>query len=112
MAVIRSVDDFEEISTLTDKGQTTIPKSVRRALGLSAGDRIAFRVGQSGVSLSRAGEAGDPAMESFLSWLARDIERHPENLKAFPPALKKRLAALVDSVAADLQSPIDDDVDL
>src|SRR4051812_6382092 len=31
-------DDFEEVSTLTDKGQTTVPKSVRRALGLSAGD--------------------------------------------------------------------------
>ena len=106
------VDEFEELSTLTDKGQTTVPKSVRLALGLSAGDKIAFHVGRSGVSLRRAGDAGDPAMESFLAFLARDIERHPENLKAFPPALKKRLAALVDGVAVDLQSAIEDDVAL
>lgn len=112
MASIPSADEFEELSTLTDKGQTTVPKSVRRALGLSAGDRIAFHVGRTGVSLRRAAEAGDPAMQSFLSFLAHDIEHHPENLKAFPPALKKRLATLVDGVAVDLQSAIDDDVDL
>jgi antitoxin PrlF len=112
MASVPPRDEFEELSTLTDKGQTTVPKSVRRALGLSAGDKIAFHVGRSGVSLRRAGDAGDPAMESFLAFLARDIERHPENLKAFPPALKKRLAALVDGVAVDLQSTIEDDVAL
>ena len=112
MASVPPLDEFEELSTLTDKGQTTVPKSVRLALGLSAGDKIAFHVGRSGVSLRRAGDAGDPAMESFLAFLARDIERHPENLKAFPPALKKRLAALVDGVAVDLQSAIEDDVAL
>jgi antitoxin PrlF len=112
MASVPSADEFEEVSTLTDKGQTTVPKSVRRALGLSAGDKIAFRVGRAGVSLRRAADGGDPAMESFLAFLARDIERHPGNLKAFPPALKKRLAALVEGVAADLQAPIEGDVDL
>jgi len=111
MASTPSADEFEEISTLTDKGQTTVPKAVRRALGLSAGDKIAFRVGRSGVSLRRA-DAGDPAIESFLSFLARDIERHPENLKVFPPALKKRLAGLVDGVGVDLQASIEDDVEL
>jgi antitoxin PrlF len=112
MAFASSVEEFEEISTLTNKGQTTVPKSVRKALGLTAGDKIAFRVGESGVSLRRADDAGDPAIGSFLAFLARDIERHPENLKAFPPELKKRLAGLVEGVAVDLESTIEGDVDL
>jgi antitoxin PrlF len=112
MAFASSVEEFEEISTLTNKGQTTVPKSVRKALGLVAGDKIAFYVGEAGVSLRRADDAGDPAIVSFLSFLASDIERHPENLKAFPPELKKRLAGLVDGVAADPDSPIEGDVDL
>ena len=31
-------------ATVTSKGQVTLPKSVRNALGLNAGDRILFRV--------------------------------------------------------------------
>ncbi|MGH9479919.1 MAG: AbrB/MazE/SpoVT family DNA-binding domain-containing protein [Terriglobales bacterium] len=31
-------------STLTRKGQTTVPVDVRRALGLNPGDRIAYEV--------------------------------------------------------------------
>jgi antitoxin PrlF len=112
VAYASAVEEFEEISTLTDKGQTTVPKSVRKALGLAAGDRIAFHVGASGVSLRRADEAGDPAIASFLSFLAHDIERHPENLKALPPELKKRLTGLVEGIAADLDAAIEGDVDL
>ncbi len=112
MTLASFVEEFEEISTLTDKGQTTVPKSVRKALGLNAGDRIAFHVGEAGVSLRRADEASDPAIGSFLAFLARDIERHPENLKAFPPELKKRLAGLVDGTAVDLDSAIEGNVDL
>jgi antitoxin PrlF len=112
VAFASSVEEFEEVSTLTDKGQTTVPKSVRKALGLVAGDRITFHVGEAGVSLRRADETSDPAIGSFLAFLARDIERHPENLKAFPPAMKTRLAALVEGVAVDLEAPIEGDVDL
>jgi AbrB family looped-hinge helix DNA binding protein len=36
-------------ATLTSKGQITVPKSVRDALGVSAGDRLAFRVGEDGT---------------------------------------------------------------
>jgi AbrB family looped-hinge helix DNA binding protein len=31
-------------ATVTSKGQVTLPKSVRQALGLEAGDRVIFRV--------------------------------------------------------------------
>ncbi len=31
-------------ATVTSKGQITIPKEVRQALGLETGDRVAFRI--------------------------------------------------------------------
>lgn len=36
-------------STVTSKGQTTIPKEVRKHLGISAGDRLDFFVSSDGV---------------------------------------------------------------
>jgi AbrB family looped-hinge helix DNA binding protein len=36
-------------STLTTKGQVTIPKAVRDALGVHAGDRVSFVVREDGV---------------------------------------------------------------
>lgn len=36
-------------STLTTKGQVTIPKTVRSHLGLESGDRIAFLIREDGV---------------------------------------------------------------
>ena len=45
-------------STLTSKGQITIPKAVREALHLDVGDRIAFEVRDDGIVEMRP-EAGD-----------------------------------------------------
>jgi AbrB family looped-hinge helix DNA binding protein len=36
-------------ATVTSKGQITIPKAIRDALGLSPGDRVAFRIRKDGV---------------------------------------------------------------
>lgn len=36
------------ISTITAKGQVTIPKAIRDRLGLSEGDRLAFSVDEKG----------------------------------------------------------------
>jgi AbrB family looped-hinge helix DNA binding protein len=48
------------VTTLTVKGQVTIPKHVRDALGLAAGDGVEFAVNAQGeVVVSRAG--GRPA---------------------------------------------------
>jgi antitoxin PrlF len=40
-------------STLTSKGQTTIPKSIRDRLGMKAGDRMTFTLMPDGVVLMR-----------------------------------------------------------
>ena len=36
-------------STLTSKGQITLPKAVRESLDLTPGDRVAFRIRDDGV---------------------------------------------------------------
>lgn len=42
------------VVTLTSRYQATIPRAVRRALALEAGDRIEFLVERDGVSVRRA----------------------------------------------------------
>jgi antitoxin PrlF len=104
---------FEEVSTITSKGQTTVPKHVRQALGLSGGDQIAFRVDETGVTVRRADETrDDPAIASFLSFLSKDIASHPEKLRAFPATLARRIADLTKGVAFDPDAEIDGDVEL
>jgi antitoxin PrlF len=104
---------FEEISTITSKGQTTVPKSVRQALGVQEGDQIAFRVDETGVTLRRAEETrDDPAIASFLSFLSRDIEANPDKLQAFPPQLAKHIASLVKGIEFDPDAPIDGAIEL
>ena len=41
-------------ATITSRGRVTLPKSVRTALGLSAGDRLAFVRGDEGFILAPA----------------------------------------------------------
>ena len=103
---------LEEISTITAKGQTTIPKAVRQALGVDYGGRIAFRVSDAGVTVCRADIDEDPAIDSFLSFLAADLKRHPEAVKALSPELAARITSLTANVPVDLDEVIDGDVDL
>ena len=43
------------VSTVSQKGLTTIPKEVRNILGIDAGDRVIFRIDRDGnVSLQKA----------------------------------------------------------
>jgi antitoxin PrlF len=103
---------IEEISTITAKGQTTVPKAVRQALGVDYGGRIAFRVSGKGVTVVRADEEEDPAICEFLGFLARDIKDHPERVKAITPELAARIAALTDGMDGDPDEIIDGDVAL
>ena len=102
---------FEEICTITAKGQTTIPKTVRQALGVSYGARIAFRIENGTVTIHPADDdASDPALAPFLDLLARDIASRPEALVPMPKALLARIERLTAGVAVDLDAPIEGDV--
>jgi antitoxin PrlF len=99
-------------STLTDRYQTTVPETVRRALRLGKRDKIHYTIRPDGeVVLTRAvaGESDDPGLTPFLEFLARDLAEHPERLQAVDTGLAKRIQALVGSVEVDLDPPLSAD---
>jgi antitoxin PrlF len=75
---------------VTTKGQLTVPREVRRALGITAGDEVAFEVGPDGVTV-RPVRAASPlrayegrwrvgtgaTTEEMDTWL-REIRGHVE----------------------------------
>ena len=106
---------LKEESTITAKGQTTVPKSVRQALGVDYGGRIAFFVDdQRRVYVERVvEEASDPVVDRFLEFPAQDISNHPgTSVAALPAGLRNRVAALVGDMDVDLDAGIDGDVAL
>lgn len=104
---------FVEFSSLTSKGQTTVPKPVRQALGLNEGDKIAYEVAGGDVILRRADNSrDDPAIMAFLGFLARDIQRNPGHVRALPPDLAKHIEALVGDIQNDPADAIEGEVDL
>ncbi len=96
-------------STLTDRYQTTVPETVRRALQLGKRDKIRYTIRPGGeVVLSRAGpeEADDPVLGEFLVFLAQDMARHPQRLKAMDADWVDRLQSLTRDVPVDLHAPL------
>ena len=97
-------------STLTDRYQTTVPEAVRRALNLGKRDRIAYTIRpDGGVELHRADareENDDPVLASFLSFLARDLQAHPERVAQIDADLAQRVDRLVGDVEVDLDRPL------
>ena len=107
-------NNVEVESTLTDRYQTTVPETVRRALRLGKRDKIHYSIRESGeVVLSRSGgsEDEDPAMGAFLTFLANDLAQQPERLQALDAGLVQKLQALVGQVKVDLEAalPLEDE---
>jgi len=99
-------------STLTDRYQTTVPETVRRALRLGKRDKIHYTIRPDGeVVLSRAasGESDDPALVPFLGFLAREMAEHPDWLRAMDAGLVQRIQALVGGVEVELDAPLSAD---
>jgi len=99
-------------STLTDRYQTTVPETVRRALRLGKRDKIHYSIRPSGeVVLTRAGssEGDDPVLGQLLGFLARDIASHPERLRAVDAGLVQRLQSLVGGIEVNLDAALSAD---
>ena len=99
-------------STLTDRYQTTVPETVRRALRLGKRDKIHYTIRPDGeVVLTRVatGESDDPGLAPFLGFLARDMAEHPERLQVVDAGLAQRIQTLVGSVEVDLDAPLSAD---
>lgn len=105
---------IEDDSTLTDRYQTTIPASVRRALKLKRRDRIHYVIRTNGeVVLTRAGNASsqDPVMASFLAFLERDLQEHPENIRPVTASTFVEAERLTAGIEVDLDEELPEDDD-
>ena len=105
------VAPLEVESTLTDRFQTTVPSSVRKALKLDKRDKIHYQILPDGrVVLSKVVDEGsDPVLDQFLHFLAQDMAAHPERLHAVAPDLLQRIASLVGDVDVDLDELLPED---
>ncbi|MEZ5435665.1 MAG: type II toxin-antitoxin system PrlF family antitoxin [Pseudomonadales bacterium] len=99
-------------STLTDRYQTTVPETVRRALKLGKRDKIHYSIQPNGeVVLTRASttDNNDPALNSFLALLSRDIAQHPERLQTLSAPLVQHLQSLTNGIEIDINAPLSAD---
>jgi antitoxin PrlF len=66
-------------SKITSKGRTTIPRQVRDALHLRAGDTLVYRIGKESVTLTSAGSAREDMFGTFSEWSSgRDCAAYRE----------------------------------
>ena len=103
---------IHEVATMTAKGQITIPRTVRWALGVDVGAKVAFELREDGqIVVSRAdAEHADPAICAFLDLLAGDIQagRH---VQAIPDDLAQYMLEHAQREAGP-DEEIEGDVDL
>ena len=105
-------ETLEVESTLTDRYQTTVPQTVRRALKLGKRDKIHYTIRSSGeVVMTRveASDGDDPVLSQFLGFLADNITRHPGRLQSLDAGLVQHLQSLVGDVDVDLDAALSED---
>lgn len=103
---------IHEIATLTSKGQITLPRPIRQALGVDSGDKVAFDFNGSSIVVTRAevAEHTDPAIGKFLALIEKDIALG-KNVSALPHHLAKSLKNAL-KTKLDLTTDIEGDVSL
>ncbi|PWR19193.1 type II toxin-antitoxin system PrlF family antitoxin [Zavarzinia compransoris] len=102
---------IHETATLTSKGQITLPKSIRQALGVETGGKVAFVLRQGEVVVSRVdAEHADPAVDAFLGLIEADL-RAGRHVQALPEDLAASLLAEAGR-PVDLDDVIEGAVDL
>ncbi|HLY57954.1 MAG TPA: type II toxin-antitoxin system PrlF family antitoxin [Stellaceae bacterium] len=103
---------IEETSTITTKGQTTVPKAIRQALGVDCGGRIAYRVEEGRVTVHNPdAEHRDPVLAAYLDLIARDIAAG-RGVGDLPTDLAAALHRVIDEVPVDLAEALEGEVDL
>lgn len=89
-------------SRITERGQTTVPKAIRQALGVDVGDRVTFRIDRNGAVTVAKGEqkrnGGGQGITAFLAFLDTDMSRHPAAIAPLDEAAHGRAAELTDTI--------------
>lgn len=103
---------IHEVATLTSKGQITLPKSIRQALGVDAGSKVAFDFTGDRVIVTRVVEETheDPAIGSFLALLEKDIQS-AQGVTTLPDGLARAMRSALGK-PVDLNEDIEGDVAL
>jgi antitoxin PrlF len=98
-------------STLTDRYQTTIPDIVRKTLGLSKRDKIAYVINSDGTVTITRSEVfeEDPVLGKFLDFLAQDMEKNSQQIQPITTQTLERVQSLVANLNIDLDAPLSDE---
>ena len=106
------MSSLHEVATITSKGQITLPKPIRQALGLHIGSKVAFDLHDSQVVVSRAENMPhhDPAIIGFLALLEKDIASG-RRVTALPEKLARSMVKALKR-PVDLNQEIEGDVAL
>jgi antitoxin PrlF len=103
---------IEETSTITAKGQTTVPKAVRQVLGVDYGGKIAYRVENGRVTVHNPeAEHRDPVLGAFLRLIERDVAAG-RNVRDLPAGVVATLRKAMKQVSVDLDEQMEGDVAL
>ena len=98
-----------DTAKITSKGQLTLPKTVRTALGVAEGDLVRFSMvdGKIVVEVGTSDEIPeDAAIAAFLDTLERSIAVSSD----FPIEMMQAMKALTGGIDVDLDEPIEGDV--
>ena len=103
---------IHEVATITSKGQITLPKPIRQALGVDIGGKVAFDLLGSQVIVTRVENEfhEDPAIEGFLALLEKDIASG-QHISTLPRDLARSMLSAIKR-PVDLNEDIDGDVAL
>lgn len=98
-------------SSLTDRYQTTIPDIVRKTLGLSKRDKIAYVINSDGTVTITRSEAfeEDPVLGKFLDFLAQDMEKNSQQIQPIATQTLEKVQSLVADLDIDLDAPLSDE---
>jgi len=103
---------IHQVTTVTSKGQITLPKPIRQALGVEVGGKVAFDWMGEQVVVTRVEDEPheDPAIAGFLALLEKDIATGQHVCVLSADLAQAMLAAIKQPV--DLSADIHGDVAL
>jgi antitoxin PrlF len=104
----RGASGIMDESKITSKGQLTLPKTVRTALGVDVGDTVRFIMQDNQIVVENVLEEPleDPTIMAFLDTLEGTIH----TASGFPVEMMEIMKALTSDIEVDLDAPIEGDV--
>lgn len=95
-------------SKITRRNQTTLPASVRKALGVKSTDTIEYLIESGRVVLIKYDEPehADTVVQSFLKFIESDMVTQPSHIQPITKKWNSDLEKLVGHINVDLNESI------